>query len=268
MPGFREDEFFDFNRNFRRMKFGQKEVGDIDGQSFNQFPGPILAEVEQPFGNRKIIDGFFEIIARGGRGEVVGHFDVEEQTLRLGAFLLRDTNPVKHFQLAEGDYIHITSRGRGSYLLRDGAEEDSGGCVQGEVKSVLKFDPAVFLGLRVEAHVRFARDFAGIIQEHEMGVPIKFARMDAVLDEDKANGGNVEVGFLLDFTLKCGGGRFAGFDFPPWDAPEIGPFMGSHHEDLARVIIDQSPHCDDGMFLGGSGWSGENVPVVAFEKLP
>ena len=89
--------------------------------------------------------------------------------------------------------------------------------------------PAELDGFVIQFHVRLPDTTAGVVQENEVSVAIKLFRVDAILDEDESDVGDVEVGFLLEFATERGFGGFAPFSFAAGNAPEIRPLMGADH---------------------------------------
>ena len=124
---------------------------------------------------------------------------------------------------------------------QNGIEQNPCRCVKRHFGGNRGRDPSGLARLVVEFHPRFAFAAAGVIQQDEMGVAVKFLRVNAVLHEHKFDAGHVEIGFLLDFAAERGLGGFAPFDFAAGDAPEIRPFVRANHQHLARAVENQRP---------------------------
>src|ERR1700722_13306330 len=71
----------------------------------------------------------------------------------------------------------------------------------------------------VENHLRFPRAARRIIQQHKMRVPIKLARMDAVLHEHELDVREVQPCFLFDLASQCRFRSFSPLRLAAGDAP-------------------------------------------------
>lgn len=100
-----------------------------------------------------------------------------------------------------------------------------------------------------------------------MGVAIEFFGVDAILNEGELDVLKAEAGFFEDFAVERSEGSFAELDFAAGNAPEVGPFVGADHEDLAGGVVDEGADGGDGEEVRGGGLVGlaGDFPLVAFE---
>ena len=104
MPRLRNREFFDFDSDALRLEFGQNHIGNIGGQFFNQLPTAPVAEFQEPLADGKIINRVANAVGFRRLREIAIHLHRQQQTLRLGAFLVRHADAIKNFKINDGDF--------------------------------------------------------------------------------------------------------------------------------------------------------------------
>ena len=112
MAGVREDELFDFNRGLFSVELTQENAGDFVGEAFDEFEGLRGAELGDAFGDVVVVDSVVDIVGLRSAGEVAGHFDGDEQALRLGTLFIGYADFAEDTEVFDGDRIHDESMGR------------------------------------------------------------------------------------------------------------------------------------------------------------
>ena len=106
VSGFGYDKFLHFHSHAHGGIFGQNLCRNIGGELLNELPTATLAESQQRLRDGVIINRLDQIIARGSGGEVVRHFNGQQETLRLGALGGGHADAVVYFEIGDGDGVH------------------------------------------------------------------------------------------------------------------------------------------------------------------
>ena len=69
MPGFRQDEFFEFDFDPRKAKPAAGGPGEIRGEAFQEFAGGAAGFDLEDLTEGVIVDGFAEVVPIGGLGK-------------------------------------------------------------------------------------------------------------------------------------------------------------------------------------------------------
>src|SRR5687768_11061181 len=93
--------------------------------------------------------------------------------------------------------------------------------------------------------------------------------MNTIMDHLEADILDLEAGFLENFPAQSIFRGLGILDLPPGNTPEVRPFSGANHEDLASGVKQQGPDRDDGMqAIPRAAHQFPPLPFENFPKLP
>jgi hypothetical protein len=104
--GVGQDELFDFEAQFPDREGVEQALGELLRKSFEEFARTFAGEIADVLRHVEIIYGAGDVVGRGGLGETGdAHFQVDEQALRLRAFLVGNADAGPDFEVNDADEI-------------------------------------------------------------------------------------------------------------------------------------------------------------------
>jgi hypothetical protein len=100
-------ELLHFDGCLLGAEFVQEDTSNFGGKAFDQFEGIGRAELRDPLGDIVVIDRLSDVVQFTCAGEITGHFHANEKTLRLGTFVVRNSNFAEDAEVFDGDRIHF-----------------------------------------------------------------------------------------------------------------------------------------------------------------